>query len=396
MDILSKNIVEEDKKNNKIYLHKINSSNINNVSTTKETNIYIDDTVSSSGNLFFFKGIKDTYSTINLAGSGIVTYTNKLSDSSSSTISSIYEHIRGYVYRSPDWPSYISSSRSAFIISNSTTGYPCLPSLCGALTGIRTIFFNKKLINDFIKPNTVKISVTPVNVSINYRGLNFNNSNINSSSSGQYASVTGQQGLSGSLSSGISGKAVTGFTIGIRFKPINSGSENQTLLHRRIGDKSLTSLNYVLGSGNGINSNIITEKYIDLNPLSAITNITSKTLIFTYEVWTVSPEPLTSVIINLTNKGGGQLNWSVSAQNPDSVSWLSLSSALTTGIIHSSSNMNSATASITANISKSITGLTLNESHISNIVIYNSSTSELCYNLPIIIPINITTNSNIV
>ncbi len=385
----------EDLKNNKVVIEKIKSENFSKISTTIERDVYVDNNSSATANIFFFKGIKNTYSSSDLAASSIVTFSNFLNITSSSTISSIYEHIRSYVYRPLNWQTYIASNRGPYITSSSTTGLPTLPSISGALTGIRTIVFNKKIVNDSIKRNTLRIAISPVNVNLFFRGLNFSNNTGTNSSSGQYASITGQQGLSGSLSSGILGKAVTAFTIGIRFKPKNAGPENQTLLHRRIADKSLSSLNYAVTPG--VNSSIITTKYIDLNPLSAVTNFTEKIQTFTFNQWNTSSEPLTSIVVNLTNKGGGQLFWSASAQNlnADGINWLSLSSALTAGTIHSYSNTSSATASITAIVAKSITGYALGTQQTSNIVIYNSSTSEVCYNLPLIIPIKITTQESV-
>ncbi len=393
------NILPEEIKNEineinsgKIKLFRINQNSINSISYVREKNIFIDQNSSLSANVFFLKGIKNSYSTINLAGSSVQTFSNLISGSSSTTLSSLYEHIRSYVYRPLNWNTYINSSHGPYIVSNSTTGLPTLPSIPGALTGIRVIGINKKLFKDYIKPNTLRIKILPINKNFVQKGLKFSNETLNNSDSGQYASITGMAGLSGSLSSGISGKVVTGFTIGIRFKPSNSGPTNQTLFHRRIADFSLSAINYK----NLTNSSVITDRYINLNPLSAVVDKTSVNQVFSFSQWnSISVSALTSLVFNITNKGGGQLKWSISANNQQSISWLSISSALTTGIIYGITNIQSTTASITAIVFKTITGLSQGTPYTSNLILYNSTTGEVCPNIPMIIPITITTQSQL-
>lgn len=375
--------------NNKKTLFKVSQTSLNTISNNKEETIFIDENSSLSTNIFFFKGIKNSYSTTALAGSTNQEYSNLLSNTSSANVSSIYEHIRSYIYRPSDWPTYISSNKGPYIISNSTTGTPTLPSIPGALTGVRMIQLNKTLYKDYIKPNSFKLNIVPINVNLTInKGLRFNNSNISDSSSGQYASITGFAGLSGSLSSGVAGKVVTGFTIAIKFKPINSGSITQVLLHRRIADQSLSSLDYINGP---IDSKIITQKYSDLNPLSAISNISSYTKTFNINIAPfTNNDPLTSIVIQLTNKGGGQLKWAASAQNTESVNWLSLSSSVTSGTLFGINNITSTTATLTALVKLSVTALTKDVTHTSNLIIYNNDIYEKSPNLPISIPFNIT------
>jgi hypothetical protein len=380
----------DDLQNNKIALEKIQNENFSKISTIIEKTITIDQNSSASSSIFFVKAIKNTYSSNTLAASSIITYSNLLNITSSSTVSSLYEHIRGYIYRPVDWASYISSSRGPYIISSSTTGLPTLPSICGALTGIRTIFINKKIFNDSIKPNTLRISILPINTNLLAdSGLKFNNSNINDSSSGQYASITGLAGLSGSLSSGINGNVVTAFTIAIKFKPINSGPNEQVLIHRRIADSSLTSLGYS-SSVPGTNSNIITEKYGNLNPLLAVVN--GSTLDNTLNWHQIDPgnqsdlSPATASYIKIVNRGGGQLNWAASANVGGSINWLSLSSSITSGKIYGIDNQTSTTATITAYTNNNIS---LANNDTGTIVFYNTSI-EKCHNLPLNVTISLT------
>jgi hypothetical protein len=386
LNLLPDKIKDEniDLQNNKIKLEKIYNKNFSKISTIIEKIINVDQNSSESSNIFFIKGIKNTYTSNDIAASSVVTYSNFLNITSSSTISSIYEYIRSYVYRPIDWPNYISSNKGPYIISSSTTGLPTLPSICGALTGIRTIFFNRKLIKDSIKSNTVRISISPINTTLlTGNGLKFNN-NVDDSSAGKYASITGMAGLSGSLSAGVSGKSVTAFTIAIKFKPINSGSNIQTLLHRRIADVSLSSLDFINGP---TDSKIITEKYINLNPLSAITTIISGTddLSLASIIWsfrnTIPATNTSATVINLVNKGGGQLKWAISSQS----SMISISSAMTSSTIFGISNLLSTTASITA---YSLPSISSHSETVEYLLIYNTSL-EKCPNLPLAIPITL-------
>ena len=379
-------IEENNRLSNKQYLFSVDQNKIVTISSANEKQEFVDENSSSSANVIFAQAIQKSYGTVNLPTSSVVTYTNLLKSTSSATVTSLYEHVRGYLYRDNlNWPGYITGSNSSYVISKTTlTNPPCINNI-GGLSGIRMIVFNKPVFKDSIKPSTLRININPINTTFNVdKGLTFNNSVVSDSDSGNYGSVTGKAGLSGSLSAGISAKAITGFTIAIKFKPANSGPTNQVLLHRRIADEALTSLNYTLASP-GINNAIVSQKYSDLNPLSAVTTIVAGSTAWNQDY----PAPLTtspsSVSISITNAGGGQLFWAVSSQT----NWISISSAITSGTIFSISNLLSSTATITAYANSNIGTLPAGTTN-GNIIIYNSTTSlQKCPNLPLTISFRI-------
>ena len=223
------------------------------------------------------------------------------------------------------------------------------------------------------------------------------NENLTDSSSGKYASITGNQGLTGSLSSGVNGKLVTGFTISVTFKANPGGPNTQFLLNRRLGDNSLTSLDYTLATG--INNGIIFTKYSQLNPLSAVTATPTTPIVLSTD-GTPTPSNIMSAtgIIRLMNVGGGQLNWSASARTRTSVgniNWLSISSVLSSGTIHTINNLSSYTATITAYVNSSATsGLVGASSYNGSIIFYDTqSVYQKCPNFPIDVPLTLDTTS---
>jgi len=139
---------------------------------------------------------------------------------------------------------------------------------------------------------------------------------------------------------------------------------------------------------------LVTGKYSDLNPLNAV-------VVYSYNgidwqtgsiVWDyprdTTPSTSLTATVKLTTVGGGQLNWTTSAYSLGSPQWLSLSSSLTTSILHTTNNQISQTATITAYMNSN-TGFS-SKTHTSNaqVIIYNSLTSlQKCHNLPYSIPV---------
>lgn len=198
-------------------------------------------TESTSAGVNFYTAIQKNYGDTNIPASAQFTFTNFGNTTSTGQVTALYEHIRGYVYRDNslsalgDWSAYLSSSNSGFVVSQSTTAIPpCLPTGTGALSAVRVLLMNRSVYGDRIKEGTFRLSFQPVSIVFPTQALIFNNSNVTQSDSGEFASITGADGLSGSLSSGVSGSVVTGFSVCIRFKPIVGGPQVQTLFDRRL------------------------------------------------------------------------------------------------------------------------------------------------------------------
>jgi hypothetical protein len=268
----------------------ITSVAVSEVTSTANVSIINTDTLSS--NVCFARAIHKSYGTTNLPANATFTYKGNLTVSPTGSVSALYELIRGYLYRVSDsgWHGYLSGAASSYIISQSTTANPpCLlpiinasnisahigsVSAFGAITGVRFVMFDNNIKLDRIKPTSFRMSVTPVDKTLSTAyGLVFSNSSITDNvTTGYYASVTGMESLTGSLSSGSSG-TLTAFTIRIRCKPENLGSSIQTLFHRRVADKSLSSLG--AGEATGINNKIVMYHYGNLNPVNLEISVSS-------------------------------------------------------------------------------------------------------------------------
>jgi len=335
--------------NGRVHFKKINFPNdFLTISSTLDTDLVIND--STSSNVLFTEALKSGF--VSKSGyQGVLTggtsrYFRNLSNvSSTTTVSSIYEHIRGYVYRdfgasgALSWNHYLattagicgliisktlSSASHAAAIKNSFTGSGAASSFTpvASVSAVRVIAMNRGFFKDRIKPGTWRMKIRPTGNSTlpEQRGLNFNNDLITSTvSSGGWASITGMAGLTGSLSAGISGSMLTGFTIMLRIKPVKGGPPLQTLFGRRSGDASQTALNYI----SLINNSLVQDQYRNLNPLSAIVDASSNSMydangnLTVYNLANNSDQSVssltgsTSAIIKLTNSGGGILRWGV-------------------------------------------------------------------------------------
>jgi hypothetical protein len=133
-------------------------------------------------------------------------------------ISSIYEHVRGYVCRDfsdnadASWNNYLSSTAGQLrLIRRKTDG--------SGLTGIRVIMFNRTDYGDRIKPGSFNATVN-TSVSAYKYGTDLDNSknypsltDKTASDSGFWMGMTSNPGLIGSTQNGVSGSVLTGFSI---------------------------------------------------------------------------------------------------------------------------------------------------------------------------------------
>ncbi len=351
-EFLPENVKTEliDSQNGKSHFKLIQNFEKINVSVFDESEKIITQN-SNSANIFFSEAIKNGFTVASLTGGTSRSFRNFGSTLGTISSSALYEHIRGYVYRDfglsahQVWNNYLLTTAgiSSLIVSQSISSSP--PGVLGsseagaALTSVRVLLMNRNFYGDRVKPGTFRMNVRPQQIELAGKiGLNFDNDTKTNSSSGQWAAITGMQGLTGSLldrgvSAGsfsdivsFSQKQLTGFTIAMRVKFVNNGPKYQTLFHRRVGNPSLSALGYTLSSGAGINNQIVLQRYSDLKSLSAnpvcgvptgmwIRNPIAGTFNRpTYSGLSISAiTGGTSAVWKFTNDGGGQLYWSISA-----------------------------------------------------------------------------------
>lgn len=314
------------------------------VSTVREVDLTINDT--NSGSILFTEALKSGF-TSPAGYQGVLTggtsrfFRNIGNVSSTTTVSALYEHVRGYLYRdfgvsgSLKWNNYLSTTAglSGLIISKTLSSASHAAVLKGSgasgthtaipsITACRIIAMNRSFYKDRIKPGTWRMRINPTNVNLaTRRGLDFENDLITDlTSSGMYASITGMAGLTGSLSAGISGSVLTGLTIMIRIKPTKSGPPKQTLFHWRMGDPSQSAINW----DSTTNNTLVQQEYRLLNPLSAVVTlpanatVTNGVIIFNNNTFSSTSNASTisgssSALFKLTNVGGGILRWAASS-----------------------------------------------------------------------------------
>jgi hypothetical protein len=238
------------------------------LSTESETPKYFD--YSKSGSVFFSEAIPAGYAVGTLTGGSTKQFVNFSSTPSTIAISSIYEHVRGYVNRDfsdnadANWNNYLSSTAGqAGLIRRKTDG--------SGLTGIRIIMFNRSDYGDRIKPGSFNATVN-TSVSAYKYGISLDNSKNypdltekSASDSGFWMGMTSNPGLVGSMQHGISGSILTGFSIYLRVRPQLSPCPIQTLFSRKSGDTSQTAMNNA----------IVDKQYMSLDPLSAHASVSS-------------------------------------------------------------------------------------------------------------------------
>jgi hypothetical protein len=278
---------------------------------------------SISSTVFITSPIKAGYSTGSLNGGSKVTYTNFGNVSSTTVLSAIYEHVRGYLWR--DFSSSADILWNAYLASTAgTNGLVVSKSSGNGLTAFRAFILNRDAYGDAIMPGTLRIDIQPTNVNfVGKIGLDFGNDDQSDSTSGDWAAVTGMAGLTGSLlNRGVSSncfsnaismnqKTVSAFTIAMRVKFINGGPDHQTLLHRRVGNPSLSALGNNFSAGSGVNQAVVTNRYSDFNSMSA-TVTPQNTSFFLAAGYGMSIQQITggtSAIFSITNDGGGRLYW---------------------------------------------------------------------------------------
>lgn len=340
-----------------------------NISTFQNAAQLVND--SNSGNILFTEAIKSGWTTAS-GPAGVLTggtsrfFQNFENTSSTTTVSAIYEHIRGYVYRdfgtsaAQEWNNYLattagscgliisktlSSASHAAVLKGSATGIGAASAFgpFAAVTAVRAIVMNRGFYKDRIKTGTWRMRIQPTGVDVTgRRGLDFDNDDKTDSMSGTWASVTGMQGLTGSLLNrgtsgsagwsyvvGLNQKVMTGFTIAMRVKFVNAGSNHHTIIHRRTGNPSLSALGNNFNAGAGLNGQVVTQRYSDFQALSAIIGPTQTNVAPTWNGllfieaydngWTqFSASSITggtSATFKITNDGGGQLYWSLTSFN---------------------------------------------------------------------------------
>lgn len=384
---------------NIFHFKRLEVSDSSRVSTAYINSVIVNNTSPNTGDVWFASAYSNSFTSSLLPSNGQFIFNNLLTNNvtSSASNTALYNWIRGFLYRSDtysSWNMYLSGATSAYVVSKSTIASPpCLPAIAnnpsisaalgsisayGAITGVRVIVFNRSLYKNYIQPSSFRMLVNPTYSALIPGGLLLNNPNATDSSSGQFASLTGIAGLSGSLSAGVSGGSVlTSFTIAFRLKPFAGGPTTQSLLHRRVADTSSSALDWTAASP-GTNNRIVMRPYYELNPLSAVATKT----IGLGSSYTTSSASLTA-LITLVNKGGGILNWNASANNS---LIFSLSGALTSGTLYGLTNTTSTTAVLTAYTTatgqQALTGIYGSTNFY--ITIYNSpATREQSPNLPI-------------
>lgn len=253
---LPQNIIAEQisEKEGKVHLSK--KLTVIQLSTENETLTAFDS--SNSGTIFFSEAIPNSLIAGTISGGTTKYFTNFIGSSgvfSAISISSIYEHIRGYVNRDfsdnadVNWNAYLSTTAGqAGLIRRKIDGV--------GLTGVRVIIFNRSDYGDRIKPSSFIAHVNSSASAYKY-GVELDNSNANDS--GFWMGMTSNPGLVGSTQNGVSGSVLTGFSVYLRVKPGNSSSPIQTLFSRKSGDSSQSAM------GNAI----VDKQYMNLNPLSA-------------------------------------------------------------------------------------------------------------------------------
>ena len=233
-------------------INDVNQTEVNNYST-----VLIYNTSNLTSGVSFIRSIQKNYGTSNLPASSLFTYKGTLTSTATGSTTALYELLRGYLYRDD---SNTSSPTISSIINSKTSN--------NSITGFRLIMLDKNIVADNIKPTSFRMSITPININNPTPiGLNFGNTSINDNgTTGVYASITNDGSLSGSLTGGVSStSALHEFTVLMKIKPTIGGAPTQTLFHRRLGDKSLTSIGF--NQSNNANDNkIVMYKYSDLNP----------------------------------------------------------------------------------------------------------------------------------
>lgn len=233
-DLKNKNVLKG-KQFKSVTVNDLNYSEVNNFS-----NVYIYNSSVLSSDVAFIRSVQKDFGSLNFPASSVFTYKGSLSSTATGSSSALYELLRGYLYRDD---SLTSNTSISSVVSSKTSG--------NALTGFRLIMFNKSIIADNIKPTSFRMSVTPVNnLTSNSVGLNLDNSTITDlNTTGLYSAITNDGSLSGSTTGGLATlSALNEFTVMMKVKPAVGGAPIQTLFHRRVGDKSLSSI--------GINSSL--------------------------------------------------------------------------------------------------------------------------------------------
>jgi hypothetical protein len=307
--------IDSEQLQNKSHLKAINAIDLTQLSSFNVTSKMVTD--STSANVLFTTPIKVGSSFNPLTGGSKVTFSNLGNVSSTTVLSAIYEHVRGYLYRdfgaSGDirWNTYLTSPAS---VLNGVSGQLIVSKSSGSgLTAVRFWMMNRKFFGDRISPGSLRIDVLPLAITyVGKIGLDFKNDDQINSTSGDWAAATAQPGLVGSLlNRGIRSqrfsnaitmnqKNVTGFTIAMRVKFVNAGPTLQTLIHRRVGNPSLTAY------GNSV----VTQRYSDFTQPIAIISPTS----FAYSFSATTVQVITggtSSVLTITNAGSSQIYYSL-------------------------------------------------------------------------------------
>ena len=311
----------------KIDFKQLSSTAVHFSQISNTSSVYITNTNTLTSNISFVKSIQYNFGSTKLPASSTFTYNGYITSTATGSVTALYELLRGYLYRNDG--NTANPTISSVIQSRTSTS---------ALTGFRLLMLSHSLKADNIIPGSFKMSMTPVNISQpSPQALSFPNSGVtDNTTTGAFAAVSNDDGLSGSLSATLSA-----FTILIKMRTGSGGAPLQTLFHRRVADKSLSAI----GALTSIDSRISMWKYGDLIPLSSSTAIVYGALTWNYLQPPIVISSLSTAVIQLTNIGGGNLYWAASA-NGNSVA---LSTSVTSGTISSNgSNVISTTATITA------------------------------------------------
>ena len=272
---------------------------------------------SNSSDVLFIRAIHSDYGSGTWPTNSEIVWSNLVSDSSTTTTTAVYELVRGYLYRpsfgasaAQFWNDYVDGANNGYVESRSTSAIPpCLPTLPKALSGVRLAVFNRSLFKDSIVPGTFQMLIKPSGKtsSMSAQGVEVSNE---TETSVNWLGVTGD--TSGSLSETATAGTASMFTFMTTVKFNRSGPRYQTLFHRPIGNKSLSSWGQT----------IVSKKYGNLYPPPTLASIGDTVagltgiVVFETTDTVVLPETITAAAdgaFQVVNSGSGNLYYGISA-----------------------------------------------------------------------------------
>jgi len=397
--------------------YKILSSTSEQYSEVGQINkVYINDTNVLTSLVAFIRGVQKDFATGSYPANALFYYSGDFRPVATGSATALYELLRGYLYRNDD--DMTVHTITSVIQSKTSTS---------ALTGFRMLMFDKSIKADMIKPNSFRLSIAPYSTTVPKPTALFlsNSAIIDNVTTGSYAQIAGINSLLGSLSTGVVGSVLTGFTVRMKIRPRPSGSNIQTLFHRRVADYAMSAQDWVAwlksffgGSPDphGTDNSIALWKYGNLNNFNtwfAVQSVNFGTFDYSqYLLPGVSGGGSAylnsfSAIFYMYNIGGAQIFWAASANtntfgvdvdpshmyNSVTYTWLSLCSSMTSTTLKSTvaypfNVSGPVTAYLNQNIFRYTAASGASPSYLgANVVIYNQPNSlQKARDLPASIP----------